>query len=60
MATRPCRRLVSPGILPDAIRDEFRNRGVQIVRAIADAQSGLRDFEVGDFDGYIRVETLGG
>jgi hypothetical protein len=61
---RPCRRLASPCILPDATHDKFQNRGVQIVqaiaaRAIADAQYGLRDFEVGDFEGYIRVETLG-
>jgi predicted enzyme related to lactoylglutathione lyase len=37
----------------DAIHDELRNRGVQIVRAIADAEYGLRDFEVEDLDGYI-------
>jgi hypothetical protein len=37
----------------DVIHDEFRNRGVQIVRAIADAEYGFRDFEIEDLDGYI-------
>ena len=37
----------------DAVHDEFRNRGVQIARPIADAEYGLRDFEVEDPDGYI-------
>jgi catechol 2,3-dioxygenase-like lactoylglutathione lyase family enzyme len=37
----------------DVIHDEFRDRGVQIVRAIADAEYGFRDFEIEDLDGYI-------
>ena len=37
----------------DAIHDEFLSRGAQIVRPIANAEYGLRDFEVQDLDGYI-------
>jgi predicted enzyme related to lactoylglutathione lyase len=37
----------------DSIHDELESRGIQIVRPIADAPYGLRDFEIEDLDGYI-------
>ncbi|MEO6847250.1 MAG: VOC family protein [Chthoniobacterales bacterium] len=36
----------------DVLHDEFQKKGV-VVRVIADAPYGLRDFEIQDLDGYI-------
>jgi len=37
----------------DALLEEFRSRGVEIVRGPADAEYGLREFDVRDPDGHI-------
>jgi hypothetical protein len=38
---------------PDALADEFRDRGVTFSAPLTDTDDGLRGFELTDHDGYV-------